>query len=171
MATEDLRSTREDVEREAPLTPLAPPSFCCSCFSHREEEAELSAPVGVAWAEPGGLCDECLREDMSMVGDGRLGIGVSMVEGRVMDFGFLCSSLLLVLGPLEASSADEKTVKPRKHTLRQVWWVFPHKLRCYVTAGNNPEDEDDNWSNMADRHSCWLINWDARSNQMVNTPF
>ena len=160
MATEDLRSTREDVEREAPLTPLAPPSFC-SCFSHRD----VSAPVGVAWAEPGGLCDECLREDMSMVGDGRLGIGVSMVEGRVMDCGFLCSSLLLVLGPLEASSADETTVKPRKHTLRQ---VFPHKLRCYVTAGNNPEDEDNNWSIMADRHSCWL---DARSNQMVNTPF
>lgn len=56
--------------------------------------------MGVARVELGGLCEACLREEMSMVGEGRLGMGVSIVEGRGIEGGLARSTL-----PLVANSA------------------------------------------------------------------
>ena len=56
----------------------------------------MGPSVGVARPELGGLCDDCLKEEMSMVGEGRVERGVSMVDGRVMEGGFIRSSLVLV---------------------------------------------------------------------------
>lgn len=54
----------------------------------------MGPSVGVARPELGGLCDGCLNADTSTVGDGRLEIGVNMVDGREIEDGFTGSSLL-----------------------------------------------------------------------------
>ena len=114
VATELLRSVRAEEEEDGPPTPAPPdatsPSLCC--FRNREAEPSLVVAVGVARVELGGLWEGCFREEISIVGEGRVGIGVSMVEGRGMAGGFARSSLLLP-EPLGTGSVDQTSrVKP-----------------------------------------------------------
>ena len=118
VATELFLSAIADIEAEEDDVPLVPtllleepnPSFCC--FMNREvmaeeEDDELSpTAVGVVREELGGLWEGFLSEEMSMVGEGRVEMGVSMVDGRGMDGGFTRSSLLTAVPP-GTSSVDE----------------------------------------------------------------
>jgi hypothetical protein len=141
VATEFLRSARDEVEGakddELPTPPLVPgPSLCC--FRNRIAEEEGVSAVGVARPELGGLCEGCLREEISMVGDGRLGIGVSMVEGSGMDDGFERSSLLLP-APLEASSFSFPAVDFSSVTTSSVAFLCTcDRVKLFRIASTSP---------------------------------
>ena len=77
----------DDEEVEGPPPPAV--SILSLCFGN------LAGPsVGVTMPEFGGLCEGCLNEVMSTVGEGRLEMGVSIVDGREMEDGFTGSSFL-----------------------------------------------------------------------------
>ena len=102
---------RSEVEDDPVLPPLGATLF--RCFGNRAEVGP--SVVGVAEASPElvGLREGCLREEMSMVGEGRLGMGVSMVEGREMDDSFIRSSFVLVatsVGPILDTHLTQQSI-------------------------------------------------------------
>ena len=88
MPAKFLRSASdEEEEEEAPPPPVV--SRLSLRFGNR-----AGPSVGVARPELGGLCEGCLKDVMSTVGEGRLEMGVSIVEGREMEDGLVGSSFL-----------------------------------------------------------------------------
>ena len=121
MPTEFFRSGSADDEEDE-----APPPPAVSVLSLRF--GSLAGPsVGVAMPEFVGLCEGCLKEVMSTVGEGRLGMGVSMVDGREMEDGFTGSSFF---------PAGRGSVAKQQHTHMYTQLALSRRACDNVTAYN-----------------------------------